>query len=110
MPARAAIQTLRNKVTVLPEPRDAEHGHGQPLLGLGNDHFDDPAAPTQPWVEVAAGVGDAQGGGPGGVGGLVVAAGGPGNLADGMDLGDQGLALAVGAPVGPGGQPLPPRD
>ena len=45
--------------------------------------------------------------GVGGVGGLVVAAGGPGDLADGVDLGDEGLALAVGAPFGPGGQPLP---
>jgi hypothetical protein len=44
-----------------------------------------------------------------GVGGLVVAAGGPGDLPDGVDLGEESLALAVGAPVGPGGQPFCPR-
>jgi hypothetical protein len=36
-----------------------------------------------------------------------MAAGGPGDLADGVDLADEGVALAVGAPVGAGGQPLP---
>jgi len=37
----------------------------------------------------------------------VVAAGGAGDLADGVDLRHEGLALAVGAPFGPGSQPLP---
>ena len=37
----------------------------------------------------------------------MVAAGGPGDASDGVVLGCEGLALAVGAPVGPGGQPLP---
>jgi hypothetical protein len=40
----------------------------------------------------------------------VVAAGGPGDPADGVDLGDQGLALAIGAPFGPGRQPLAPSN
>jgi hypothetical protein len=44
----------------------------------------------------------------GGVGGLVVAAGRSGHAADGVDLGEEGLALAVGAPLRSGGQPLPP--
>jgi hypothetical protein len=87
---------------------DAEHGHGQALLALGDDHLDAAAALAQPGVEVAAGVGDAERWGAGGVGGVVVAAGGPGDLADGVDLSDEGLALAVGAPLGAGGQPLPP--
>jgi hypothetical protein len=38
----------------------------------------------------------------------VVAAGRPCDLAGGVDLGEEGLALAVGAPFGSGGQPLPP--
>ena len=37
----------------------------------------------------------------------MVAAGGAGDLADGVDLRHEGLALAVGAPFGPGSQPLP---
>jgi hypothetical protein len=85
-----------------------EHGHGEALLAGRDDHLGGPAAFAQPWVEVAAGVGDAQRRGLGGVGGVVVAAGGSGDLAGGVDLSDEGLALAVGAPFGAGGQPLPP--
>ena len=37
----------------------------------------------------------------------MVAAGRPGHASDGVDLGQEGLALAVGAPVGPGGSHSP---
>jgi hypothetical protein len=87
---------------------DAEHGHGEALLALGDDHLDAATTLVQPAVEVAAGIGDAQRRSPGGVGGLAVAAAGPGHASDGMHLGEEGSALAVGAPVGPGGQPLGP--
>jgi hypothetical protein len=88
---------------------DAEHGHGQALLAGGDDDLEAAAVLAQPAVEVAAGIGQAEGGGAGRVGGLVVAAAGPGHAADGVNLGEEGLALAVGTPVGPGGQPLGPR-
>jgi hypothetical protein len=87
---------------------DAEHGHGQALLAFWDDDLGDPAALAQPGVQVAAGIGEAQRWGAGGVGGLVVVAGGPCDPAGGVDLGEQGLALAVGAPFGAGGEPLAP--
>ena len=108
MPAWAAIQTRRSRVTVLPEPGMPSTAMARRCSRAGMTDLGDPAALAQPGIEVAAGVGDAQRRGQGGVGGLVVAAGGPGDLADGVDLGDEGLALAVGAPFGPGGQPLAP--
>jgi len=86
-----------------------QHGHGQALLPVRNDDLGDAAVLAQPRVEVAARIGNPQRRAPGGVGGFVVVAGGPGHLTDRVHLGHEGLALAVGAPVGPGSQPLPPR-